>query len=66
MDERKPDDKMTVVRIVEDYQIGENTVRKMFRDDKLPVQKYCNPQFVLRSELLKYFTERHDYLSERD
>ena len=66
MPERNLDDKMTVNRIVEEYKVGENTVRKMFHDPELAVQTFTNPQFVLRSELLKYFSVRHDYLSERD
>lgn len=59
-----PDDKMTVKKIAEEYKIGEPTVYKMFKDPELPVQDYTQPQFVLRSELLKYFTKRHDNLCD--
>lgn len=57
-----PDDKMTVQRIVEEYGIGDVTVYEMFKDPELPVQTYTKPQFVLRGELVKYFSKRHDNL----
>ena len=59
-----PDEKMTVAKISEEYGIGENLVYKMFKDKDLPVQNYTKPQFVLRSELMKYFSTRHDYLCD--
>lgn len=59
-----PDEKMTVAKISEEFGIGENLVYKMFKDENLPVQNYTKPQFVLRSELLKYFATRHDYLCD--
>ena len=55
-------DKLTVADIVREYQIGEQTVYKIFNDPELPVQSYTKPQFVLRGELNKYFSKRHDYL----
>lgn len=57
-----PDDKMTVQKIVEEYGIGDVTVYEMFKDPELPVQTYTKPQFVLRGELIKYFSKRHDNL----
>ena len=61
-----PEDKMTVERIVEEYGIGKDTVRTMFKDPKIPVQTYTKPFFVLRTELIKYFCVRHDYLKGED
>jgi len=57
-----PEDKMTVQDIVEQYEIGQETVYAMFKDPELPVQTYTKPNFVLRAELIKYFTKRHDNL----
>lgn len=57
-----PREKMTVQDIVEEFGIGDVKVYEMFKDPELPVQTYTKPQFVLRSELLKYFTKRHDNL----
>lgn len=59
-----PEDKMTVEKIVSDFGIGLDTVREMFKDPELPVQTYTRPQFVLRGELMKYFSKRHDNLKE--
>lgn len=55
-----PDDKMTVKKIAEEFGIGEPTIYKMFQDPELPVQDYTTPKFVMRSELLKYFSKRHN------
>lgn len=64
MEEKSPDDKMTAKRIAEEYGMGKNTVYRMFNDPELPVQKVTYPYFVLRSELLKYFSTRHESFSE--
>ena len=58
------EEKMTVAKISEEFGIGTNLVYKMFNDPELPVQNYTKPQFVLRSELMKYFSVRHDYLCD--
>lgn len=57
-----PTEKMTAQDIIKEYGIGQETVYEMFKDPQLPVQTYSRPNFVLRGELLKYFSERHDYL----
>lgn len=57
-----PKEKMTAKDVMEEFGLGEPTVYKMFADPELPVQEYTKPKFVLRSELLKYFSVRHDYL----
>lgn len=59
-----PDDKLTIKDIIEEYGIGENTVYEMFKDPELAAQTYTKPMFVLRSELLKYFSKRHDELGK--
>lgn len=56
------EDKMTVKDIVKEFGIGEPIVYKMFKDPKFPAQTYTRPQFILRSELMKYFSIRHDEL----
>ena len=58
-------DQMTVERINEEYGIGQQTVRLMFKDEKCPVQTYGKKHFVIRKDLLKYWEERHDYLVDR-
>lgn len=60
-----PKEKMTVKDIMEEFGIGDVKVYEMFKDPELPVQTYTKPQFVLRSELLKYFSKRHDNLSSK-
>ena len=59
-----PEDKLTVKDIVDQYGIGEPAVYRMFKDPELPAQTYTSPMFVLRSELLKYFSKRHDNLKD--
>lgn len=59
-----PTDKLTVQDIVKDYEIGQETVYEMFKDPELPVQIYTKPMFVLRGELLRYFSKRHDNLKK--
>ena len=57
-------DKMTAKRISDEYQISMPTVYQMFKDPEMPVQKYTKPFFVLRKDLLQYFSKRHDKLKE--
>lgn len=57
-----PDEIMTAKDITEEFGLNENLVYRILKDKDLPVQEYAKPKFVLRSELLKYFSVRHDYL----
>lgn len=57
-------DKMTAKRIVEEYGISLPTVYEMFKDPEMPTQTYTKPHFVLRCDLIKYFSKRHDNLKE--
>lgn len=59
-----PDEKITIKRLIEEWGIGENMAYKMFDDPNLPVQTYTRPKFVLRSELMKYWSVRHDNLCD--
>lgn len=43
---------------------GINMVRKIFKDPKLPVQRYTVPFKVTRYAMNKYVSEEHDYLKE--
>lgn len=40
-------------------------VRKIFKDPKLPVQRYTTPFKVTRQAINNYINEKHDYLSDR-
>ena len=57
-----PDKKMTAKDIMEEFGLNQALVYRILQDEELPTQTYCKPKFVLRSELLKYFSVRHDYL----
>lgn len=56
---------LTIEQVSKEFNIGINTVRKMFNDPDLPVQKYTVPFKVTRQAIDKYINVRHDYLSER-
>ncbi len=53
---------MTIKKIMAEYQIGYNKVWQMFKDKKLPVQRYCKPMWVVRGEFEKYISVSHDEL----
>lgn len=59
-----PNELLTVEQVHKEYGIGENMVRKMFKDPKLPVQRYTVPFKVTRSAIYNYMNEEHDYLKE--
>lgn len=58
-------DLLTIDQVHKEYGIGLNTVRKMFNDTELPVQRYTVPFIVTRQAFLDYLNKNHDYLSER-
>ena len=58
-------DLLTINQVHKEYGIGLNTVRKMFNDTELPVQRYTVPFIVTRQAFLDYLNKNHDYLSER-
>lgn len=62
---KDPNELLTIEQVHEEFDIGENMVRKMFKDPKLPVQRYTTPFKVTRQAFNKYINEKHDYLSER-
>lgn len=57
---------LTIEDVHKEYDIGINTVRKMFNDPQLPVQRYTVPFKVTRQALNEYMSEKHDYLRIRD
>lgn len=57
-----PDEKMTAKDIAKEYGMSEDTAYMIMNDPEMPTQIYTRPRFVLRSELLKYFSKRHDNL----
>lgn len=59
-----PEDKMTASDIAKEYGMSEETAYMILNDPEMPTQAYTRPKFVLRSELLKYFSKRHDNLGE--
>ena len=62
---KNPNELLTVEQIHEEFDIGINMVRKMFKDPKLPVQRYTVPFKVTRQAIENYINLEHDYLSER-
>lgn len=60
--EIKTEDKlMTAGEVAKEFKLGKATVTAIFKDERLPVQRYTKPQKVLRSELLKYFSTPHQF-----
>lgn len=62
---KDPNELLTIEQVHEETGIGINTVRKMFNDPKLPVQRYTKQFKVTRQAIINYLNENHDYLSER-
>ena len=59
---KNPNELLTIEQIHVEFDIGINKVRKMFNDPKLPVQRYTVPFKVTRQAVEKYINESHDYL----
>ena len=60
-----PYELLTIEQVHKEKNIGINTVRKMFNDPELPVQRYTTPFKVTRQALNEYISKNHNYLSER-
>ena len=59
------DELLTAEQVHKEYGIGVNSVRKMFADKELAVQRYTTPFKVTRRAVNDYLSKSHDYLSER-
>ncbi len=64
LNSKKDFELLTAQDVAAEFNIGLNTVRKMFADSKLQVQRYTVPHVVMRKSLLQYFTESHDYIKK--
>ena len=53
-------DKLTVKDVMKEFGLSEKKTRELFSNPEFPAQKFTKPMFVLRSELLKYFSIRHE------
>ena len=62
---KNPNELLTAEQIHEEFDIGINMVRKMFRDPELPVQRYTIPHKVTRGAVEDYIKVRHDYLCSK-
>lgn len=62
---KNPNELLTIKQVHEEFGIGINKVQEMFKDPKLPVQRYTTPFKVTRQAVNNYINEKHDYLSER-
>lgn len=62
---KDPNELLTIKQVHEEFDIGENRVREIFKDPELPVQRYTIPFKVTRQAFNKYINENHDYLLER-
>lgn len=62
---KDPNELLTVEQVHEEFGIGVNMIRKMFKDPELQVQVYTIPFKVTRKAFNDYVSVRHDYLSER-
>ena len=59
---KNPNELLTIEQVHKEFDIGENMVRKIFNDPKLPVQRYTSPFKVTRQAMYSYINENHDYL----
>lgn len=59
---KDPNELLTIEQVHKEFDIGENMVRKIFNDPKLPVQRYTSPFKVTRQAMYSYINENHDYL----
>lgn len=59
---KDPNELLTIAQIQKETKIGINVLQRMFRDEKLPVQRYTIPFKVTRQAFNNYINERHDYL----
>lgn len=64
-DGKDPYELLTVEQVHNEFDIGINMVRKMFKDPELPVQRYTTPFKVTRKAINEYINTHHDYLCER-
>ncbi len=62
---KDPNELLTVEQVHEEFDIGINMVRKMFKDPELAVQRYTTPFKVVRQVLNEYMSKEHNYLSEK-
>ena len=62
---KDPNELLTVKQICEEFDMGENKVRKVFNDPELTVQRYTTPFKVTRQAFNKYINVSHDNLCER-
>lgn len=62
---KDPNELLTAEQVHQEFNIGINMVRKMFKDPSLPVQRYTMPFKVTRQALNKYMNESHKHLKER-
>lgn len=61
---KDPNELLTVEQVREEFDIGDNMVRKMFKDPELPVQTYTRPFKVTRQAFNTYINVRRDYLKK--
>ena len=59
---KDPNELLTIEQVHKEFDIGENMVRKIFNDPKLPVQRYTSPFKVTRQAMYSYINQNHDYL----
>lgn len=62
---KDPNELLTIKQVANEFNIGENMVRKMFNDPELQVQRYTTPFKVKRIVLSKYMEISHDYLCNK-
>ena len=62
---KDPNELLTIEQVHEEFNIGINMVKKMFKDPELPVQKYTKPFKVTRGAMGDYIKVRHDYLCSK-
>lgn len=57
---------LTTEQVHEEFNIGINKVRKMFKDDRLGAQRYTRPFKVARKNVYKYIAENGGYIEEKE
>ena len=62
---KDPNELLNVDQVSEEFGMGKNKARSIFKDPELPVQRYMKEHKVRRGAMQKYVETSHDYLSSR-
>lgn len=66
INEKDPNELLNIDQVCEEFGMGKNKARLVFKDPKLPVQRYTKEHKVTREAMQKYVKTSHNYLSKRN